>query len=50
MPSPRDSLDVSLKIIWISPISAAIGNARVAGLEKDLHLKGNDFYIALTIF
>ncbi|KAJ8482686.1 hypothetical protein ONZ45_g14862 [Pleurotus djamor] len=28
----------------------AIGNARIAGLEKDLHMKGFDFNIALTVF
>ncbi|CAO3595008.1 unnamed protein product [Absidia cylindrospora] len=27
-----------------------IGNARLGGLEKDLHLEGNDYYTALTIF
>ncbi|KAI8324881.1 MFS general substrate transporter [Martensiomyces pterosporus] len=27
-----------------------IGNARLAGLEKDTHLKGNDFYNALSFF
>jgi len=28
----------------------AIGNAKIAGLEKDLHMQGYDFNIALTIF
>jgi hypothetical protein len=27
-----------------------IGNARIIGLEKDLHMKGNDFNIALFVF
>lgn len=27
-----------------------IGNARIAGLEKDLHLKGFDFNVVLSIF
>lgn len=27
-----------------------IGNARIQGLEKDLHMKGQDFNIALMIF
>lgn len=27
-----------------------IGNARIQGLEKDLHMKGNDYNIALFIF
>lgn len=27
-----------------------IGNARLGSLEKDLHLVGNDYYTALTIF
>jgi hypothetical protein len=27
-----------------------IGNARIMGLEKDLHMKGNDFNIALFVF
>lgn len=29
---------------------ANIGNARLAGLEKDLHLKGNDYNMLLSIF
>ena len=27
-----------------------IGNARIQGLEKDLHMKGNDYNIALLVF
>jgi len=27
-----------------------IGNARIQGLEKDLHMKGNNFNVALCIF
>lgn len=27
-----------------------IGNARIQGLEKDLHMKGNDYNIALFMF
>ncbi|KAF7308966.1 putative transporter C11D3.18C [Mycena kentingensis (nom. inval.)] len=28
----------------------AIGNAKIAGIEKDLHMKGYDFNVALTVF
>lgn len=27
-----------------------IGNARIQGLEKDLHMKGNDYNVALLVF
>jgi sugar phosphate permease len=29
---------------------ANIGNARLAGLEKDLHMRGHDYNIALSVF
>lgn len=28
----------------------ASGNARLAGMEKDLHMKGHDYNTSLTIF
>ncbi|KAF7308963.1 MFS general substrate transporter [Mycena kentingensis (nom. inval.)] len=28
----------------------AIGNAKIAGIERDLHMKGYDFNVALTVF
>ena len=41
-----------LFLIWFFPFidRINIGNARIQGLEKDLHLTGNQFNIALVIF
>ena len=41
-----------LFLIWFFPFidRINIGNARIQGLEKDLHLTGNQFNIALVVF
>ncbi|BGP71095.1 hypothetical protein NBRC10513v2_004460 [Rhodotorula toruloides] len=41
---------VALMYLFCFIDRANIGNARVAGLEKDLHLKGYDYNILLTAF
>lgn len=41
-----------LALLWLANFidRSNIGNARIAGLEKDTHLHGNQFNIALTVF
>ena len=41
-----------LFLIWFFPFidRINIGNARIQGLEKDLHLTGNQFNVALVVF
>lgn len=44
-----------IPILWLLFLCAFIdriniGNARIQGLEKDLHMKGNDYNIALFMF
>lgn len=41
-----------LFLVWFFPFidRINIGNARIQGLEKDLHLTGNQFNIALVVF
>ena len=41
-----------LFLVWFFPFidRVNIGNARIQGLEKDLHLTGNQFNIALVVF
>ncbi|KAI0368132.1 MFS general substrate transporter [Pilatotrama ljubarskyi] len=41
-----------LALLWLANFidRTNIGNARIAGLERDTHLHGNQFNIALTIF
>ncbi|KAK7695993.1 hypothetical protein QCA50_000633 [Cerrena zonata] len=42
----------SLTLLWLSAFTdrTNIGNARIAGLEKDTHLHGNQFNICLAVF
>ncbi|KAK7061707.1 MFS general substrate transporter [Favolaschia claudopus] len=41
-----------LALLWLCNFidRSNVGNARIAGLEKDLHLHGNQFNIVLTVF
>jgi MFS family permease len=41
-----------LALLWLANFvdRSNVGNARIAGLEVDTHLKGNQFNVALTIF
>ncbi|KAI8092875.1 putative MFS transporter [Halteromyces radiatus] len=41
---------LSLLYLMLSLDRNNIGNARLGGLEQDLHMEGNDYYTALTIF
>ena len=47
--SPRTQ-DCTAKLTRGNVNSGNIGNARLAGLEKDLNMKGEQYNIALTIF
>ncbi|KZT22298.1 MFS transporter [Neolentinus lepideus HHB14362 ss-1] len=41
-----------LALLWLANFldRSNIGNARIAGLERDTHLRGNQFNVALTVF
>ncbi|TFK53081.1 MFS general substrate transporter [Heliocybe sulcata] len=41
-----------LALLWLANFidRSNIGNARIAGLERDTHLQGNQFNVALTVF
>ena len=41
-----------LFLVWFFPFIDRVnfGNARIQGLEKDLHMTGNQFNIALVVF
>ncbi|CDS06208.1 hypothetical protein LRAMOSA08736 [Lichtheimia ramosa] len=41
---------VAILYLMLSLDRNNIGNARLGTLEEDLHLSGNDYYTALTIF